>query len=256
MARKAGLFTHRDKFSGYMGVVLDCLDGAGRGRRVLDVPAGAGHLGRALRERGYQVVDADANRDSPGYVFVDMNLPLPFEDGSFDVVTCLEGIEHILDPYHLLGELARVARPGGTVVISTPNVLCLYSRLQFLLTGTFLQFNPFLWRRAAPGAVVDRGHISPVALPNLRYLAEYHGLELVAVRTDRWKKKVLAPLGWLLWPLGREWGRCLRRAGAGVPGADGGDLGRHLFSGTIWFGRTLVAVFRKRDQAAAGPRAG
>lgn len=44
---------------------------------------------------------------------------LPFEDASFDVVLCVQVIEHVLDRYAAFNELARVLRPGGRLVLST-----------------------------------------------------------------------------------------------------------------------------------------
>jgi ubiquinone/menaquinone biosynthesis C-methylase UbiE len=63
-------------------------------------------------------------------VFADLNERLPFEDATFDTVICLEGIEHVLDPQALIGELVRLLRPGvkGSVLtidtsplVSTPS---------------------------------------------------------------------------------------------------------------------------------------
>jgi SAM-dependent methyltransferase len=48
---------------------------------------------------------------------------LPFEDGDFDVVFFLETIEHVSRPACLVRELARVTRPEGKMILSTPNVL-------------------------------------------------------------------------------------------------------------------------------------
>ena len=47
-------------------------------------------------------------------------LALPFADGSFDSLLCNEVLEHVTDPARLLGEAARVLRPGGVLVLSTP----------------------------------------------------------------------------------------------------------------------------------------
>ena len=48
---------------------------------------------------------------------------LPFPASEFDAVLCLETVEHVSQPARLVTELARVAKPGGTLVLSTPNVL-------------------------------------------------------------------------------------------------------------------------------------
>lgn len=53
----------------------------------------------------------------------------PWADASFDVVVCTEVIEHIFDTDHLLAEIYRVLKPGGSLVISTPNLASLTNRI-------------------------------------------------------------------------------------------------------------------------------
>ena len=54
--------------------------------------------------------------------FVRGNLEaLPLADAAFDLVLCAQAIEHVLDPPRALGELRRVLRPGGTLLLSTDN---------------------------------------------------------------------------------------------------------------------------------------
>jgi len=46
---------------------------------------------------------------------------LPFSSGSFDMIICRSVVEHLAEPEHVFQEFARVLRPGGKVVILTPN---------------------------------------------------------------------------------------------------------------------------------------
>jgi ubiquinone/menaquinone biosynthesis C-methylase UbiE len=70
-------------------------------------------LAERILETARQRVDAD---------FRQGNLEaLPFDDAEFDLVLCSQVIEHVLDPDLGIGELARVLRPGGRLVISTDN---------------------------------------------------------------------------------------------------------------------------------------
>lgn len=54
--------------------------------------------------------------------------PLPLEDASFDLVVCIETIEHVRDVQLFLSEARRVLRPRGTLALSTPA----YNRLTVL----------------------------------------------------------------------------------------------------------------------------
>jgi len=242
----AGNFSHVGNFTGYMQVVYDeltrRLPSPGR---ILDVPAGNGLLGVRLRERGHEVVQADINAERPDYVHADMEQPLPFADASFDTVMCLEGIEHVIAQAQLLAELARVARPGGLIVISTPNVSNLYSRLSFLFAGRFYQFDPRWFHIATPGAMIDKGHIAPLSLYHLGYLMAARGARLEHTTGDRYKKKALAPLAILLWPFVAWNERRVERAlPAGMKSARALADGVY-FNMQTYMSRSLVALFRK-----------
>jgi demethylmenaquinone methyltransferase / 2-methoxy-6-polyprenyl-1,4-benzoquinol methylase len=102
------------------------LAGVGPGSRALDVATGTGDLAVELASRGASVTGLDfseamldlARAKAPGIEFVQGNaLELPFADGEFDAVTVGFGARNFADLERGLGELARVTRPGGRVVI-------------------------------------------------------------------------------------------------------------------------------------------
>jgi SAM-dependent methyltransferase len=103
-----------------------------RGKRVLDVACGEGYGAALIARTATRVIGADIDADvvlvaekrygHDGLEFLHADMfELPFEDHSFDVVTCFEAIEHVSTPGRALDEIARVLAPGGTVVISTPD---------------------------------------------------------------------------------------------------------------------------------------
>ncbi len=69
-------------------------------------------------------------------IFHDLSTQLPFEDQSFDVVICIEVLEHLFAPAIVVAEAARVLTPGGVLIIGIPNAAFFLDRLR-LLAGRF-----------------------------------------------------------------------------------------------------------------------
>jgi SAM-dependent methyltransferase len=81
---------------------------------------------------------AEAGRERLEFAFAHFNIEtdrFPYEDGQFDCVLFCEILEHLLlDPGHAVAEMARIVRPGGFLVVTTPNVARL-ANLYFLALG-------------------------------------------------------------------------------------------------------------------------
>lgn len=235
-----------DIFPGYMQETVAFFRDRPEGQRILDLPAGNGKLSSALRELGHEVVPADINLQQDDYVYADMTKRLPFDDESFDGVICLEGIEHVLNPYLLMGELIRVSKIGGHIVISTPNIMNMWSRLQFLLTGTFHQFHPAQLHDYEPEAAVDRFHISPMSYHTMRYLGSYFGARVAEVRGDKPKRAFLTPLYYLIQGLGKLWSQRLYFSNKYQQYAErNSEIYRHTNSWPLVTGRSVIMIFQK-----------
>jgi SAM-dependent methyltransferase len=103
------------------------------GARILDAGCGSGRMLDELRPRG-GVIGVDANADAVaatrrrGHLAWQGNIErMPFADASFDLVTCLDVLEHTSDDRRTLRELRRVTRPGGTLVVTVPAYQALWS---------------------------------------------------------------------------------------------------------------------------------
>jgi SAM-dependent methyltransferase len=205
--------------------------------RVLDAPCGDGALARELSARGWRVCAADIEPvpvDVAGGLRLDLDQPLPFRDGAFDAVVSLEGIEHLLTPARCLAEFCRVLRPGGRLVVTTPNVNSVQSRWHYLTTGRFSGFRPIA-RRALEGGVADPvAHVTPPYLPTIVYVLDRHGVsvehvDVTMVRTRQW---LALPLTVPLWLASRR--------------APAGTVARALGSVMLLLGRNVIISGVKR----------
>lgn len=103
-----------------------------QGRDVLDVATGEGYGAAMLAQRARAVCACDVAAEAiarAGVTFRRPNLrfvvgeagALPMPDASVDVVTCFEALEHFAEQARFLDEVRRVLRPGGVLLVSTPD---------------------------------------------------------------------------------------------------------------------------------------
>jgi SAM-dependent methyltransferase len=180
------------------------------GKRVLDIGAGAGYMVRQLAdhivEQGGEPADILNACDRFPEHFACDAIPcnrleflssLPYDDDTFDLVYTVEVIEHLRNPLDLLAEAYRVLRPGGKLIITTPNVLNVNSRLSYLLRGFFVLFGPL--SREETDAVGVYGHIMPLSYYYLDYFMRQEGFSNIELHVDRIKKSAVFYCV-ILWP--------------------------------------------------------
>jgi len=148
------------------------------GQQVLDVGAGEGAFSLRLYDHGYQVVGLDAN-NTPQYQWKAQGVPFVQCDinsslkiclnQTFDVVCCMEVIEHIENPWQLIRDIKAVLRPGGIAIVSTPNVNSFYSRIRYMQMGT-----PVLFGEEG----VSMGHINPITTFEMIHIAKSVGFAI------------------------------------------------------------------------------
>jgi 2-polyprenyl-3-methyl-5-hydroxy-6-metoxy-1,4-benzoquinol methylase len=172
--------------------------------RVLDAPCGAGAaLTRALLESGFDAQGADLDSQpeevlGKAFTKANLDLPLPWADHTFDAVFSTEGIEHLENHFSFLREVCRILKPGGLLVLTTPNITALRSRVRFFGSG-------FFGRDSRPLKETTRHplhHIGLATFPELRYELHMSGFRLIEVRHTHIKPisylyAIYAPWIWL-----------------------------------------------------------
>lgn len=172
---------------------------------ILDVPAGTGALSIRLREMGFVVSCCDINPSifsAQGIEMKrgDLNQTLPYLSGSYDYITCIEGLEHLENPFNAIREFNRILRLGGKLFLSLPNYLNIERRLRFLITGLFSKVpSPRRFGR-------DRFdnlwmlHLMPLTYPVLKLVLEHWGFQILTVAKDKEKERMrwLLPIVWAI----------------------------------------------------------
>ena len=148
----------------------DCVVASGRKSLLhLDIGSGHGDLITLLRAKGLVAHSAACDYTPTLMALPDVHVtvanlntePLPFVDASFDLVTCTEVIEHLEHYRETLREIYRVLKPAGILVVTTPNILNLKSRIRFLIFGFYNLFGPL--HTLESNLHETGGHINPVS---------------------------------------------------------------------------------------------
>jgi 2-polyprenyl-3-methyl-5-hydroxy-6-metoxy-1,4-benzoquinol methylase len=132
-------------------MVAKALNQLNSGGILVDVGCGSGRLWSFVGDRvdrylGVDVVRYDGLPEGIEFIPFDLDSgKVSLSEGIADIVCAVEVIEHLENPRAFVRELVRLVKPGGFVIVTTPNQLSLLSKLTFILKN---QFNAF---QEAPG---------------------------------------------------------------------------------------------------------
>jgi SAM-dependent methyltransferase len=169
-----------------------------------------------------------------------MTRPLPWPDAGFDLILCVEGIEHLEDAFAFLREMHRLLKPGGILIVSTPNIISLRSRVRFFGSG-FYNCDP---RPLDESARHPMHHIGLRTFPELRYLLHTSGFQITDIGATHTKPityaySVFVPWMWLYTRI------AFRKEKSGAQHERNKGIRRTLLSAAVLFGENLILVSRK-----------
>ena len=150
------------------------------GRRLLDVGCNDGTLGALVQDRFEEIYGIDISEKAvklsqqKGIKAYKINLNiegLPFEDSYFDSITCLSTLQGIYDLIFTLGELSRVMRQHGELILTVPNMRTYWRIFKLAVLGDFP-------RTSLDLAGYDGGTLHYFCYRNIRKLLEKSGFEV------------------------------------------------------------------------------
>tara|TARA_B110000858_G_scaffold193993_1_gene247581 strand:+ start:323 stop:1189 length:867 start_codon:yes stop_codon:yes gene_type:complete len=179
------------------------------GKTVLDIPSGDGRATNIFKEQGAKVISLDIfPRTEKSYTsqYGDMGGDLEIDDNSIDIIICQEGIEHVSDQYSLLKEFNRILKKDGELIITTPNISNIRSKVSHLFSESDM------WKRM-PYTEIDSiwhiedksmkfyfGHLFLLPVNHLKTLLALNGFgDFVYKKTKISKSSVF--FGLLLYPI-------------------------------------------------------
>jgi 2-polyprenyl-6-hydroxyphenyl methylase/3-demethylubiquinone-9 3-methyltransferase len=157
------------------------------GDTILDVAAAQGNFSIALAKMGYHVTWNDIREELSEYVRLKNNsAPITYKPGNvfdvrfdqlFDIILATEIIEHVAHPDEFLANLAKLLKPGGYIIISTP--LGSYFRNNLPKFSEFADPSVFESKQFGPNS---EDHIFLFHLDEVDMLAQKSGLKVIKTK--------------------------------------------------------------------------
>ncbi len=149
------------------------------GKRCLDVGCGDGQIVKIVRDKFSEIHGCDisiialneAKKAGMLTVCSDLNDGyIPYKDNLFDYISALEVLEHVWDPFKLIKEIRRILKPGGRLILTTPNIRYFRNIHTLIFRGSFphTSTDSFVW---------GGGHVHYFTRKDLIFLFSHAGFE-------------------------------------------------------------------------------
>ncbi len=218
------------------------------GGKILELGSGEGGLTYHLNQEGYDVTASDLDPsnfrvDGVECLKIDLEKKFDVPNNSYDCVISVEAIEHLEDHFSFIRECNRILKPGGLMIVTTPNILNMASRIRFFLTG-FFTYN------TRPNSEFERvpiyQHINPINFYNLRYILHTNGFTIHSVQTDRYRNSALWLFFWYpilylftFWTMRGNTDPRMKKVNR--------NIAKQILTKELLYGRTLITISRKTD---------
>jgi glycosyltransferase involved in cell wall biosynthesis/SAM-dependent methyltransferase len=121
----------------------------------------------------------------------------PYDDAYFSTVLCCELVEHLTeDPMHMMAEINRILRPGGHLVLTTPNIGSLRA-IAAILAGYHPGFFPAYIRPRVQGEEPEARHNREYTAREVVHLFYYAGFEMALLETGPFRNEPKPEHGWV-----------------------------------------------------------
>jgi SAM-dependent methyltransferase len=172
--------------------------------KVLDVPAGFGLVSMFLKKMGYEVTCGEIEPEifqvpDLRCIYVDLNNKIDAENDTFDYVCCIDGLEHMTNPYRAVQEISRVLKPGGYGIFTIPNYSNIEKRFKFFWFG-YLTHPADMEKFRRAGSNLFNFHNSPLTITLLDLIFSINDLEVEKIMRNAVKKRqyFFLPVVWLM----------------------------------------------------------
>lgn len=161
-------FEWREK---YFKNILSEIESFVKKGNILDIGCAVGHFLKFAKDSGWETVGLELSEIGAKYAIEKLGLNVlrktlkdsGFNHNSFDAITMLGVLEHVVDPFEMLKEAVEVVKPGGGIVVVVPNLYCL---LNMTLREKSVTFD-------------GRNHLNFFSMDTLKICFEKAGLEVI-----------------------------------------------------------------------------
>lgn len=152
-------------------------------KRILDCGAGKGAFTKELLKSKANVYACDINKEKfevdTRFKKAELNKKIPFPDSFFDSIVAIEVIEHLENPAKLIREFKRTLKKDGCLVLTTPNIQNVKSKVQFFFKSNFH------WFHESEFGDMGSQHINPLYWRELIYLLKKNNFRGIQILCNR-----------------------------------------------------------------------